>query len=107
MSKNRGKKKLYRQTWNLDYELLKWINAHFIAYKKIASKNIDLTFHKFKYKDEVLTQIEIIDRIIEITNYMIKDNDFWNLPYEDGHKANDLLVELFDLLKEVFWCMWW
>ena len=109
MSKNRGKKKIIRTTWNLNSELLKWINTHFIAYKKIASRHVDLTYHKFEYKGKILTQIEVVDRIIEITNYLIKDNDYHDLIFEKDQeeKVNTYKNELFDLLKEVFWCMWW
>lgn len=108
MSKNRGKKKLRRETWNLDHELIKWINTHFTAYKIVAAKHIDLSFYKFNYKGKVLTQAEIIDRIIEITNYLIKE-DYQNLIWnkEDREKVEDFKNEMFDLLKLVIWCMWW
>lgn len=109
MGKNRGKKKLRRETWNLDHELIKWINTHFTAYKIVAAKHIDLSFYKFNYKGKILTQAEIIDRIIEITNFYIHENDMYELVYDEekNYKMNTYKDELFDLLKLVIWCMWW
>ena len=42
-------KKDMRITWNLNYELVKWINKYFKLYKEVARKNINLTFHKFNF----------------------------------------------------------
>lgn len=100
-SKNEYKSKFIKKCdtdWNLNYEFLYWLNKWFKVFKKRAY--IDLTFHKFKYKNKIMTQEEIIDRIIELTDSGIKDYD--NIFY---NKKN--YNELMDLWKLVCPAMWW
>ena len=87
--------------WNIDYEFIKWLNKWFKEYKRKAM--IDLTFHTFKYQDKELTQEEIIDRIIELTNKLLYQDAFFNADEEEVMMVD----EIFDLLHLVFWSMWW
>ena len=87
-------------TWNLNHEFILWLNFWFVKFKKEAK--IDLTFHKFQYKGKEYTQEEIIDRIIELTEYI--NSDFYDFSDIEREKAVD---EVFDLFKKVFWAMWW
>lgn len=96
-------KKKPKIDWNLHLESLKWLNKWFKEYKKNASKVIDLEFHTFKYEGKTYTQLEIIDRIIYLTDTVIeeeKDIAYFN---DQQRKVN----EIFDLYKLVFWNMWW
>lgn len=88
--------------WNLNSNFIKWLNKHFREYRDNANKIVDLTFHRFIYKGKELTQIQIIDRIITLTDE-IKDKDlyFWD---EETTKKVDEVFELFHL---VFYAMWW
>lgn len=100
-SKNEYKSEFIKECdtdWNLNHEFLYWLNKWFKIFKKKAC--IDLTFHKFKYKNKILTQEEIIDRIIELTDNGIEDYD--NIFYNEKNYN-----ELMDLWKLVCPAMWW
>ena len=84
--------------WNLNHEFLYWLNYWMKEYKKKAK--IDLDFHIFKYEGKEMTQREIIDRIIELTDALT--NDYYTV--NENYEALD---EVFDLFHLVFWCMWW
>lgn len=89
--------------WNLNHELICWLNYWFKEFKEKAKIHLD--FHKFEYKDKVMTQGEIIDRVIELTD--IIHNDIYNFEPETIKILEDAIDELFDLLKLVWGCMWW
>lgn len=84
--------------WNLNVEFVYWINYWFKEYRKNTDGMIDLEYFRFKYKDKEYTQKEIIDRIIVLTDRIIK-KEIWNSIKE--------IDEVFDLFHLVFWCMWW
>lgn len=88
------------ETWDLDYEFIKWINSRFKKYKELASKIVDLEYHKFTYKRKKYTQLELIDKVIELSDEYI-DSDF----LED--KLDQIKNEIFDIFKLIFWTMWW
>ena len=86
--------------WNLNIEFIHWLNYWFKEYKKKAK--IDLTYHKFEYKNKKYTQKEIINKIIKLTDKIIKDADgFWN------EEVMPLIDETFELFHLVFYAMWW
>ena len=85
------KRKMAKECWDLDWTFIKWLNEHLKVYKKDASKIVDLEYHKFNYKGEELTQLEVINRLIQITNYLIDDYNVW----EDEVSAKiDEMLEL-------------
>jgi len=64
---------------------------------------IDITYHKFMYKSKQWTQEEIIDRLIELTEYV-------NVNYYEYDKEKEIeqaVNEIFNLFHLVFWAMWW
>ena len=89
--------------WNLNHEFILWLNHWFKEFKKKAE--IDLEFYKFDYNGETLTQLQIIDEVIELTD---KIHTYY---YEFGKEEYEQLAndvdEVFDLFKLVYWCMWW
>lgn len=89
------------ETWNLDYEFIKWINSRFKKYKELSIA--DMTFNKFKYKKKRYTQLELIDKEIELTDNILKN--YW--VYEDGFDKKEIVDEIFDIFKLIFWTMWW
>lgn len=97
------KKTISKECWNLDYELVKWLNEHLKVYKKEAVKVVNLEFYKFTYKRKEYTQLEILNRLIEITDILL-NTDYFNC---DVTKINNLKNEMYDLLKEVHWQLWW
>lgn len=97
-------KKISKECWNLDYELIKWLNEHLKVYKEEASKIVDLEFHKFTYKKKEYTQLEILNRLIEITDYLL-DIDYFQIGVPELVNKNK--NEMYDLLKLVHWNLWW
>lgn len=89
------------ETWNLDYEFIKWVNSRFKKYKEKTSKIVDLEFHRFEYEGKKYTQLELIDKVIKLSNEYIDTN----LLSED--KLNSIKDEIFDIFKLIFWTMWW
>ena len=98
------KKKLKQETYVLDYSLIKWLNEHLKIYLKETEGIIDLTFHKFTYKKQEYTQLEIVNRLIEITDYLSEQDEY----YLNMDKQKERLVkEMYDLLKLIHFYLWW
>ena len=95
------------ECWNVNYEFLKWINSRFKQYKKDAIKTVDLEYFTYNYKNKDYTQLQIIERIIELTDDLTDDEKYFSLEYKDFEKMEEDLNELFDLFKLVFHQMWW
>lgn len=87
--------------WDLDDSFIEWINYWFKEYKKEASKMVNLEYHKFKYQDKEYTQMQIIDRIIELSDKIIEIDDYWD------SRIAPMVDELFILFRKVFFAMWW
>ena len=102
LTKKKEQKIIKEECWNLNTELLKWLNIHFKVYKEDASKIVNLRYHTFIYEQQEYTQLEIIDRIIELTDYLLLD---------DNYLPTTIIInkqkQLFDLLELVFNAMWW
>lgn len=92
------------ETWDLNYEFMKWVNSRFKQYKKEASKIVELDFHKFKYKRKEYTQIELIDKIIQLSDYVVEDD--WE-SVQAVQKQLNAVNEIFDIFKTIYWVMWW
>ncbi len=95
------KRKLHKDCWDLDWAFITWLQQHLIVFKKDASSVVDLEYYKFKYKDEELTQLQIIDKLIRLTTEVIVDYDLWN------EYCLTKINEILDLWKLVFPAMWW
>lgn len=89
------------ETWNLDYEFIKWVNSRFKKYKEKASKIVDLEFRRFEYEGKEYTQLELIDKVIKLSNEYIDTNLL------SEYKLNSIKDEIFDIFKLIFWTMWW
>lgn len=90
-----------RETWNLNIIFIEWLYTRVLMYKEQASKRIDLSFHKIQYHNEILSQIEVIDRILSLSKEILLDQ-----------KQDELLFieksyEICELWKEVLPYMWW
>ena len=67
---------------------------------------VDLEYYKFEYKDKIYTQLQVIDRIIELTDYII-DNNYYEMMWSDIEHLEAMKNEIFDLFKISFSAMWW
>lgn len=93
------------ECWNLDYHFIKWVNSRFKKYKEQAIKIVDLEFKKFTYKKKVYTQLELIDKVIELTDEFI-DGDYWDVDITTTN-LEKIKNEIFDIFKLIYWHMWW
>ena len=93
------------ETWNLDYSFIKWVNSRFKKYKEQAIKIIDLEFKKFTYKKKTYTQLELIDKVIELSDELI-EGDYWNADITTTN-LEKIKNEIFDIFKLIYWSMWW
>ena len=94
------------ECWNLDWAFIKWLNSRLKIYKKGASKIVNLEYHKFIYEDKEYTQLELIDKLIDITNWFI-DNEIFNFVWEEPEKAEKKKNEMMDIFKLIYWSLWW
>lgn len=97
------KKRIREECWNVDYELIKWLNEHSKIYLEEASKMVDLEYHKFNHRGKELTQAEAISRLIYLTDYLLKDYYLGEEPMKRNRAKN----EIYDLLKLLHWQFWW
>lgn len=99
------KKKVSEECWELNNELVWWLNEHLKTYLEDAKEHIDLEYHTITYKRKTYTQLEVINRLIELTNYLIGADYMEEYTNEkDIIKAKD---EMYDLLKQIHFYMWW
>lgn len=60
-------------TWNLDRVALMWLYERLIEFKEHVTGFINLTYHKFKFEGKEYTQLELIDMMIELGEYLIAE----------------------------------
>ena len=94
------------ETWNLDWEFFRWINSRFKQYIKDANEIVDLEFYKFKYKGKEYTQLELINKVIKLTNKLI-DEDYFMGKLEEAEEITKTKDEVLDIFKIIFFSMWW
>lgn len=100
-----------KETFSLDMTILAYLYEHLIMYKEVAGEIVDLNYHKFTIKNEILTQGQCIDRMIEDIYIIFSiDNNIWKSE-ESWEKLGKMIKEkeddLFDILKECFQTLWW
>lgn len=99
-------------TYELHTYEMKRVNKLYKRYLELASKIIDLTHYKYNIKGKEMTQREVIERIIELSQlYLDKYSDPICNCEDDRERqekeVNELLDEYFDCRRKVFLMMWW
>ena len=97
------KQKLIEETYSLDYSFVKWLNTHLKVYLEYALKYIDLEFHKFNYKGKEYTQLQMINKLIEITDYLVDEDTYFN--WEE--KTFEYIKEMLDIYALIFNSLSW
>ena len=108
MFKKKRLKKIKEECWNLDFELIKWLNEHLKVFNE--DNNVDTYYEKFTYKGKEMTFQEILDRLIYITETLYNNGDYiWSLNCEVAtiKETNALKDEMYELLKLAHWSFWW
>ena len=92
-----------RETWCLDKFFVEWLYTRLMMYKEKASEVVDLTFHKFEWEGEEISQIEAIDFLIEeCKNFLLNRDDF-----EKENEAYERMQKAIILWSMIFGAMWW
>ena len=101
MLKIRENVDLKEECWNLDLALVEWLNEHLKFVKEEVNGIINLEYHTYIYNGKEYTQLEIINRLIELTEEL---QDVYSIVPDDKEKMKD---EMYDLLKLVHFDLWW
>lgn len=93
-----------RDTFNMDASLLMWLYQCLRFFQDEASKVVvyDSTERMFEIDGEQLTQLQCINRMVEDCKVALLSDDF-----EERDKMDAAMRDLFKVLAEVYWCMWW
>ena len=91
-----------RETWGLDSTLFYWLYERLMKYNEVNC--IDTSFHKFIVNGIEMTQQECIDKMISICKRYLTYN-FTTL--ESEAKMYKESEEVFIILKECIWSLWW
>lgn len=86
-----------RETWSLDATFFYWLYERLTMFKKVCC--IDLSFHKFTINNEVLTQGECIDKMLNNCKEIITNKGIDDL--------YDLKKETLEIWSECIFSMWW
>ena len=99
--KKKELEKMTEECWDLGNSLVKWLNEHLKFFKEDVTGIINLEFHTYIYNGKEYTQLEIINRLIELTEEL---QDVYSIVPDDKEKMKD---EMYDLLKLVHFDLWW
>lgn len=99
------KRKLQEECWNLDYTIVKWLNEHLKVYLKDANSFIDSTVHRFEYQGKEYTQLELLNKLITVTDELLEGYNDWSISRPQS--AERLKDEMYDILKLLHWSLWW
>lgn len=94
-----------RDTFNLDVSLLMWLYERLRYFQDEASKVIimdDPEWKTFEIDGEQLTQLQCINRMVEDCKIAMLSDDI-----DEREKMDSAMRDLFKVLSEVYWCMWW
>lgn len=96
-----------RSCYDLNTEHMLWLYEHICQYIDDAAPIVDLEYHKFEYKGETLTQLQLLYKLREhIANYINAENE-----EEDLEKEVQIMKEngdeVFDILKIMYPALWW
>jgi hypothetical protein len=94
-----------RDTFNLDSMLLMWLYERLRFFQDEASKIVVMDnpeWKTFNIDGEKLTQMQCINRMVEDCKVALLSDDF-----DEYEKMDMAMRDLFKVLAEVYWAMWW
>jgi hypothetical protein len=89
------------ECWSIDYQFIVWLNTRLKVYLRDAPKVVNLEYHKFNYKGKEHTQLDLIIRLINITDKL--KQSYWE--YNEGQIEE--INEVLDVFKLIFSTLWW
>lgn len=100
-----------KETFSLDMTILAYLYEHLVMYKEVAGEIVNLNYHEFNINDEILTEEQCINRMLDDIRVILSIDDSDYISVEDYEEKDKIMTEkkndLFDVLKECFWTLWW
>lgn len=88
-----------RETWSLHDTFIEWMYSHLRMY--LDENCVDLTYHKFNFKEKEYTQEEAIKYILgRCENYLKSKERSWDNDLCNG------IGEAIDMFRLIFWVLW-
>lgn len=92
-----------RECWGVRDTFFYWLYERLMKYNE--DNCINTSFHKFNIKGVEMTQQECIDKMIYLCKKYITKSGY--MPWKEEDKLYEEVTEVFDILKECIWCLWW
>lgn len=91
-----------RETWSLDFTFYLWLYERLMMYKEIGGQAVDLTYHRFEYKNKEYTQLELIDEMLTRLRFCFSEeyNEWNEEDYEYVHEIEAIWAVILP-------AMWW
>ncbi len=64
-----------RETYDMFIIYAEWLYSHLMMYRKRASKEVDLTYHRMEFEGKRYTEIEAIDKVLKWTRYYLLNRE--------------------------------
>lgn len=100
-----------KETFSLDKTILAYLYEHLVMYKEAASEIVDLNYYKFSINGDILTEEQCINRMLDDIRVILSIDDSDYISAKDFKEKDKIMTEkkndLFDVLKECFWTLWW
>ena len=91
-----------RETFSLQETFYQWLYERLKMYREVGGVVVDLTFHKFEWKGEERSQLEMIDLLIKELEWALVGKA--NI-YDDGDCKR--LIEIGEMWAIILPAMWW
>lgn len=91
-----------RETFSLQETFYQWLYERLIVYRDVGGEVVDLTFHKFEWKGEERSQLELIELLISELKWALSNEA--NI-YKDEDCAR--IQEIGELWAVILPAMWW
>lgn len=93
-------------TWDLNNHFIEELNVKLKKYRELAGKVVNLEYHLLEYKGVSYTQLELINKLIDLTDEIIElDINTWD--QENAILVQRDIDEVFDIMKIVIYSLWW
>ena len=92
-----------RETWSLDYVFYMWLYERLKMYIEYAGEIVNLNYHKFDFKGEEYTQLELINMMIERLESYFKKEDL----FVSSEEEYEPIKEIGEIWALVLPAMWW
>lgn len=91
-----------RETWDMRTSFYEWLYERLMMFVEVGGEVVNLNFHKFEYNGATYTQIELINKILELIRFYFSDE------YDDYDEEHILKTsEICNMWSIIIPAMWW